>query len=212
MGARVTEIGVYQWRSPADEGPAVRLATAVVAGRLEAVTFTAAPAARNLMAIAGRHGLEESLRDAFNTKVLAACVGPVCAGGAREVGIESPLAPPVGRLGLLVRELTQRLRDDRPVLDLAGHQVVVQGCLAMVDGEPVRLGPRERDLILALARRPDAVAPRAWLLQRVWGDHARDSHVVEVTVGRLRDKLGPAGAAIEVVPGRGYRMVTAVGV
>ncbi len=211
MGAQVTEIGVYQWRSPPDEGPAVRLATAVVAGRLEAVTFTAAPAARNLMAIAGRHGLEKQLRDAFNTRVLAACVGPVCAGGAREVGIEAPLAPAVGRLGLLVRELTQRLQDDRPILDLAGHQVVVQGCLAIVDGEPVRLGPRERDLILALARRPGAVAARAWLLQRVWGDHARDSHVVEVTVGRLRDKLGPAGAAIEVVPGRGYRMVTAAG-
>jgi uroporphyrinogen-III synthase len=110
-GAEVVEVVVYQWRTPDDPGPCLELIGAAIEGRLHAVTFTAAPAATNLFAIAASAGLDHQLLEAFNQRgVVAACVGPVCALGATGAGIESPLVPPVGRLGLLIRFLSDRLQ------------------------------------------------------------------------------------------------------
>jgi DNA-binding response OmpR family regulator len=44
------------------------------------------------------------------------------------------------------------------------------------------------------------------LLERVWGyDRAVETRSVDVHIGRLRNKLGPAGSHIETVVGLGYR-------
>jgi len=206
-GAEVAEVPVYLWRLPDDEEPALRLVRGVVEGRVQAVTFTAAPAARNLFVLAARHGLEGPLLQAFNRDgVVAACVGPVCAGGALEAGIADPLVPPMGRLGLLVRALSDHLEGQRQVLRLAGTEVVLQGTTALVEGRAVRLSPRERSLLEALVEAGGAVVSQAALLRAVWGEPATDPHVVEVTVGRLRRRLGPAGAALCTTPRRGYRV------
>lgn len=110
-GAEVTEVAVYQWRTPDDPGPAIELAGAAIDGRLHAVTFTAAPAVTNLFALAATKGIDGQLLEAFNhDRVIAACVGPVCAQGATDAGITSPLVPAVGRLGLLIRALADRLQ------------------------------------------------------------------------------------------------------
>jgi uroporphyrinogen-III synthase len=207
LGADVVEVSTYRWTDPAEEGPALRLAGAIVACRVHAVTFTSAPAVRNLLAIAGRHGLDESVRGAFNQRVVAACVGPACAETARSVGIDNPVAPAVGRLGLLIRELTDELARRRPILVMAGQEVVLQGRLAIVEGEAVSLGGRESDVLSVLARFSGQVVPRAGLLREVWGEQAHDSHVMEVTISRLRAKLGKAGGALEAVPSQGFRLV-----
>jgi uroporphyrinogen-III synthase len=57
-----------------------------------------------------------------------------------------------------------------------------------------------------LLEKPGAVHHKRALLERVWGDGESDEHVVEVTVGRLRQRLGSAGAGIETVIKRGYRL------
>jgi uroporphyrinogen-III synthase len=112
--AAVVEVPVYRWRLPDDTAPALRLAEAACDGRVDAITFTSAPAVHNLFAIAARHGMDDGLRRACNGRVVVACVGPVCADGAVKEGIAEPLAPPVGRLGLLVRALSDRLGASRP--------------------------------------------------------------------------------------------------
>ena len=44
------------------------------------------------------------------------------------------------------------------------------------------------------------------LLERVWGfERQIETRSVDVHVGRLRSKLGPAGKQIETVIGLGYR-------
>lgn len=207
VGAHVIEVPVYQWRSPDDPAPALRLAQAAIDGRLHAVTFTAAPAVTNLFALASAAGLDTALRAAFNERgVVAACVGPVCARGALEAGITDPLVPAVGRLGLLVRALTECLATRRRTVAMAGVDVVLQGLVAVVGEERVRLNFRERALLDTLAARPGTVFSRPALIRHVWSATGADPHAVEVAIARLRPRLGPAGAALVTVPGRGYRL------
>ncbi len=93
------------------------------------------------------------------------------------------------------------------VLQLADHTVVVErGSLTVDAGMSSRLPERERVLLEALAERPGAVVSKRALLRRVWGPGETDEHVVEVTIARLRQRLGVAGVGIETVIRRGYRL------
>lgn len=206
-GAEVLEVPVYRWRAPDDRVPAGRLIQATVEGRIHAVTFTAAPAVTNLFALAAGAGMDAALRDAFNGRgVVAACVGPVCARGASSAGILAPLVPPVGRLGLMVRVLVERLAGERRTIPMAGVDVVLQGLMAVVGEERVRLNSRERALLDALATRPGTVVSRPALVREMWPSNGAAPHAVEVAVARLRPRLGAAGAGLVAVPGRGYRL------
>ncbi len=95
------------------------------------------------------------------------------------------------------------------MLQLGPHTVVIDGGMVQVDeGEATRLPDRERDLLVTLAERPGVVVSKRALLRRVWGPGESDEHVVEVTIARLRQRLGAAGAGIETVIRRGYRLDT----
>jgi uroporphyrinogen-III synthase len=206
-GADVIEVPVYRWRLPDEDQPALRLTEAACTGQLDAVTFTSAPAAVNLVTIADRHGLGDDLRSAFNDRgVVAACVGPVCAEGAEATGIGNIVAPPVGRLGLLVRALSDTLFQRRRELRHERGQLVVQGRAVLIEGSVVNLSPREHAVLARLLRRAGAVVPKEALLRQGRRDVSVDAHAVETTVARLRRRLGPAGEALCAVPGRGYRM------
>jgi DNA-binding response OmpR family regulator len=82
------------------------------------------------------------------------------------------------------------------------------GVAISVDNEPVRLTRREFDLLKYLVDNRNRVVSRDRLLERVWGyDRFIETRSVDVHVGRLRAKLGPAGAQIETVVGLGYRFI-----
>ena len=77
-----------------------------------------------------------------------------------------------------------------------------------VDGEPIRLTRREFELLRCLVENRNRVLSRDRLLERVWGyEQFIETRSVDVHVGRLRSKLGPAGDQIETVVGLGYRFV-----
>ena len=77
-----------------------------------------------------------------------------------------------------------------------------------VDGQPVRLTRREFELLRFLVENKNRVLSRDRLLERVWGyERYIETRSVDVHVGRLRSKLGPAGTQIETVVGLGYRFV-----
>ncbi len=111
-GAEVVEVPVYRWTVPADHGPALRLVELTCDGEIDAVTFTSAPAVRAFVELARRVDLDGPLLEALNGRVLVACVGPVCAGAAREVGIRDPSVPEHWRLGSLVRLVAEQLAPD----------------------------------------------------------------------------------------------------
>jgi uroporphyrinogen-III synthase len=206
IDAVVTMVPVYRWQQPADLRPAETLVRNALDGRVHAITFTSAPAVRNLFAIARTLDVDDELRDVMNGPIVAACVGPACADAARAVGIDEPLAPPVGRLGLMVRALSERLAAERTEITFDGATVQLQGLIALVDDERVKLTRREAAVLAVLAARGGAVVSATTLLRTVWAGAVDDEHVVGVTIGRLRRKLGAAGEFVRTVPRRGYRL------
>ncbi|MDP9074046.1 MAG: uroporphyrinogen-III synthase, partial [Actinomycetota bacterium] len=205
-GAEVDSIPIYRWVVPSDVRPALDLVQATIAGRVDAVTFTSAPAVRNLWQIADVAGTGAELRAAFNHGVVAACVGPVCAEAAYHAGIEAPIGPAVGRLGLLVRLLSDELASRRQVFRLGEVEVIRQGASLSIDGTLVTLAPREGAVLDVLAERPGVTVGRSTLLRRVWGSPAVDPHLLQACITRLRRRMGPAGAGIVAVHSRGYRL------
>ena len=92
-GAEVIEVPVYRWVAPEDPGPLHRLIEAVVAGAVDAVAFTSAPAVANFLATADQQGRGEAARAALGGPVLAACVGPVTAAPWSRRGSPSSARP-----------------------------------------------------------------------------------------------------------------------
>jgi uroporphyrinogen-III synthase len=208
-GAEVIEVPVYEWELPEDLQPAVRLAEAVIAGRVHAVTFTAGPAVRNWLELAEQRGLRGALTSALTDgSVVVGCVGPVCADTAVAEGIGSDhlVVPDRWRLGPLVRCVGDALLARRVIVEVGGARVVVRGTRVEVDDAELVLTDTEAQLLTALAARPGTVHAKSDLLRDVWRDESADPHVVEVTVARIRRQLGPTGLTIGSVYRRGYAL------
>jgi uroporphyrinogen-III synthase len=206
-GARVVNVPVYEWKLPTDPKPAMRLAEAVIAGRVHAVTFTAAPAVRNWFALASEHDLADPLREALTDgRLVVGCVGPACEEAAVGCGIASPhlVVPNTWRIGPLVRAVAERLSQRVIRLTVAGAALEIAGTAGAIDGKPFSMTETESRLLVELAQRPNVVRPKAELLAKVWGDNHGDPHLVEVAVARLRRRLGPHASAIASVHRRGY--------
>jgi uroporphyrinogen-III synthase len=206
-GADAVDVPVYRWERPVDPLAAVKLVGSLCAGAVDVVTFTSSPAIRNLLAIAEEQGSGDHLRAAFGGRTLAACVGPVCAETLESLGIQPLVLPRRARLGALVQAVAATMGGRSRSLRMAGHDVVLQGGTVLVGGEEVRLPDRERGLLHALTDAGGAVVPKRTLLRTVWCDEHADEHAVEVTVARLRRRLGPAGDALVTIPRRGYRLI-----
>jgi len=209
IGAEAVAVPVYEWTMPADTTGAERLVEAIVDGRVDGVTFTARPQVENLATIAERMGQLDALLAALAGPVAVICVGPVCASGITDLGLPEPEQPTRYRLGSMVLTVADTFRRRAREFTLAGVPVRLQGrAVVLSDGEgatTVLLTDKERMVLDVLSERPGVVWSKDELRSRVWADEA-DVHVVEVTVGRLRQRLGAAGAGVETVIRRGYRL------
>jgi DNA-binding response OmpR family regulator len=75
------------------------------------------------------------------------------------------------------------------------------------DGAAVELSAKEFGVLEALMRAAPGVLSAERLLQEVWDENANPfTNTVQVTIGRLRRKLGEP-QAVETIPGAGYRVV-----
>lgn len=202
-GAEVVVVPVYRWMPPEDIGPLDRLLDATLAGTLDAVTFTSAPAAASLFSRAEERGLRAELVAALRHEVLAVCVGPVTALPLQAEGIDT-YQPERFRLGPLVQLLCTELPARSQVLPVAGHRVEVRGHAVLVDGGLRPVPPAGMALLGLLARRPGWVVSRADLLRALPGA-GRDEHAVETAMARLRTALGTP-KLIQTVVKRGYRL------
>jgi uroporphyrinogen-III synthase len=204
LGAEVTEVPVYRMSAPELDPGLARLRDAAALRELDAITFTSQAAARNL-AIRGGPEFLDRLAAAG---VVCACVGPITARAAREAGLPGVVAAEPNRLGSMIGLLAEHLGQRGREFEVAGLPVRLQGARLAIDGREVRLTPRERTLLEAMAAAGGAVLSKRTLSQLAWTT-AVSEHTVEVTVNRLRAKLGPVAVALETSNRRGYRLAVA---
>ncbi|MEJ5913938.1 uroporphyrinogen-III synthase [Pseudokineococcus sp. 1T1Z-3] len=213
-GARVRTVSPYHWLPPRDPAAVDRLVDATCARSLDAVTFTAAPAAAALLDAAQARGRREELVAALvdgrpggraGAGVLACAVGDVTAEPLRAAGVE-PLVPGRWRLGALMRELSAHLVEEpRARARTPAGALVVRARAALLDGRQLDLAPGPLAVLGRLVAAGGVVVPRADLLAAL--PSATDDHAVDVAVARVRAVL-PAGLVTTVVK-RGYRLTTA---
>ena len=105
------------------------------------------------------------------------------------------------RHGVQVRGSAPRVRTGDLEIDL-GTRLVTKA------GEPLKLSPKEYDLLAELALNLGRTVSHKDLLRAIWGSERADIQYLRVYIGQLRQKLGLVdGVSLLVsVPGVGYRL------
>lgn len=91
------------------------------------------------------------------------------------------------------------------VIDIAAHAVTRAG-------KPIKLTPKEFELLAILGRNAGRVVTHRQILTAVWGPaHTEDLQYLRVFIGQLRQKLTITPDAPELIqnePGIGYRLIS----
>jgi two-component system phosphate regulon response regulator PhoB len=118
------------------------------------------------------------------------------------------------------RELEARIQAvlRRRAPQLSSEAVEVDGLLlnpatrtVAGDGQALKMGPTEFQLLHFFMTHPDRVYTRAQILDHVWGDHVFiEDRTVDVHIRRLREALSPTrhDRLVETVRGTGYRFIS----
>lgn len=114
---------------------------------------------------------------------------------------------------LLESDLLRRRMPIAPrVLRWQGYRFIMDEGVAELDGEPVKLRPREFDLAVAFFRNVNRLLTRDWILANVWGEKEKEkeenvavSRSLDVSVSGLRTKLG-LHLKLQAVWGQGYQL------
>lgn len=128
-------------------------------------------------------------------------------------GADEYLAKPLHPVELLwrVRGLLRRFEAARPapepVLSAGPLTIDAEQGVCTLNGKALKLTPKEFALLEALMRRAGRVVKRWFLLETIWGfDRSISTRVVDLTLFRLRRKLGAEAARLETHAGFGYRL------
>ena len=95
----------------------------------------------------------------------------------------------------------------------ASFRLIPAQRLLLDDGEPLRLGSRALDILIALVKRAGKTLPKEQLIASAWPDTVVDEGTLRVHVAALRKALRDGRAGRRYVandPGRGYAFVAPV--
>lgn len=130
-----------------------------------------------------------------------------------ELGVDDYLVKPfspkelMARLNAVLRRgirATTGEEDDHFIVD--GLKIDFPSRQVMVDGNIMKLTPREYELLQYLARHPNQAFSREQLLNQVWGyDFYGDDRTVDTHIKMLRESLQAYKKHIVTVWGHGYK-------
>lgn len=134
---------------------------------------------------------------------------------ALDDGADDYVSKPFGMGELMARiraALRRRLREEveEPVFESGGLRVDLAARGVTVDGVPVRLTPKEYDLLKTLIRHAGKLVTHRQLLNEVWpGAASTELSNLRVLIGQLRRKIEKDPAVprhLILEPGVGYRL------
>ncbi len=114
----------------------------------------------------------------------------------------------IARIEALARR-SSRFTQARPdaVLEAGAIALNLETLEATVEGGPLDLTAKEREILKLFLSKPGRVFSRERILNSVWGASEDPlTNIVDVYVGRLRRKLGAHGRKLQTVRGAGYRL------
>ncbi len=118
----------------------------------------------------------------------------------------------LARITAVLRRSPERPKQIKEVSIPGATLNSVERKLCFTNGAEAGLTSREFELLSYLATHPDRTVTRDELLRRVWDMDPRltDTRSVEMTIKRLRDKLGDSATPLETLRGQGYRWNTSM--
>ena len=114
----------------------------------------------------------------------------------------------IARIEALARRSRQFVKDSSAAVLQAGVIALdLETLEATVEGAPMDLTAKEREILKLFLSKPGRVFSRERILNSVWGASEDPlTNIVDVYVGRLRRKLGSYGSELQTVRGAGYRL------
>ncbi len=124
--------------------------------------------------------------------------------------VEKPFG--IGELTARLRAALRHVADEAarpPRIEIEGVAMDFDRRLVTRDGAPVKLTPKEYDLLATLFRNAGRVVTHRQILSAVWGPaHTEDTQYLRVFIGQLRAKIERDPTSPRIVktePGVGYR-------
>jgi two-component system, OmpR family, KDP operon response regulator KdpE len=135
---------------------------------------------------------------------------------ALDAGADDYVEKPFG-IGELLARLRAALRHasrgeaEPSKVESGGVCIDFPARLVTKNGEPVKLTPKEYDVLTTLARHAGRLVTHRQILAAVWGPaHQEDTQYLRVFIGQLRAKIEDDASAPQIIvtePGVGYRFV-----
>lgn len=128
-----------------------------------------------------------------------------------EVGIDDYVVKPfspkelMARVKVVINRSAKAPADDG-VITYKGLVINIAARDVIVDGERIKMTPKEYDILFYLVRNMNIAMSRDKLLEEVWGfDFYGDDRTVDTHIKMLRNSLGPYRDLIVTLRGMGYK-------
>jgi len=98
------------------------------------------------------------------------------------------------------------ITSETPAIIEFGHfRVLPRRRELLADGQPIHLGGRSFDVLMALIEGQGAVVAKDTLMERVWPNRIVEENSLHFQISALRDALGAERSLIRTISGRGYQ-------
>lgn len=114
----------------------------------------------------------------------------------------------VARVKAVLRRFTEQIQTPPEIVRFKNLEINITNYEVKVQGETIKLTPKEMEILHLLASQPGKVFSREQILSKVWGyDYYGDLRAVDTQIKRIRQKIPPmiSDWNIKTVYGVGYK-------